>query len=52
MAKRIPLWREERYLQLRGEFINAFNHTQFSSIDGSAIFNPAGQQTNLDFRCL
>jgi hypothetical protein len=38
--------REKASLELRGEFYNAFNHAQWSSINTSAQFNPAGQQVN------
>jgi hypothetical protein len=48
ITKRFPIT-EERYLQFRSEFYNAFNHTQFSSIDTTARFNPAGEQINLNF---
>lgn len=48
-SKRIPLYSEQRYFQLRGEFYNIWNHTQFSSYDTSARFNPAGQQINANF---
>jgi hypothetical protein len=29
--------------------INAFNHTQYQSVDGTARFDPAGQQVNGQF---
>ncbi|HEY1341853.1 MAG TPA: carboxypeptidase regulatory-like domain-containing protein [Bryobacteraceae bacterium] len=45
-AKRFPLKSEARTLQFRAEMFNAFNHTQYSAIDGGVIFNPAGQNTN------
>jgi hypothetical protein len=48
ISKRVPVT-EGRYFQFRTEFYNAFNHTQFSSIDTTARFNPAGQQTNPNF---
>jgi hypothetical protein len=32
--------------QLRWELYNAFNHTQFSAFNSTAIFTPAGQQVN------
>jgi Carboxypeptidase regulatory-like domain/TonB-dependent Receptor Plug Domain len=48
-SKRIPLKSEDRYFQLRGEFYNAWNHTQFSSYDTGARFNPQGQQINANF---
>jgi hypothetical protein len=46
LSKRIPWKGEERYFQLRGEFYNAWNHTEFSAFDTSFRFNPAGQQIN------
>jgi Carboxypeptidase regulatory-like domain len=40
-------YRERAKAQLRGEFYNAFNHTQWSGINASAVFNTAtGVQTN------
>ena len=44
LSKRIPWKGEERYFQLRGEFYNAWNHTEFSGYDTSFRFNPQGQQ--------
>jgi hypothetical protein len=42
--------RERLRLQLRWEAYNAFNYTQFSTINTSANFNPAnGQQINAQF---
>ncbi len=52
VSKRIPLRSEQRYFQLRGEFYNAWNHTQFSSYDTGARYNPAGQQINANFGAL
>jgi hypothetical protein len=49
LAKHIPLKSEERFMEFRWEFFNAFNHTQGQFLNGSAIFNPAGQQTNAQF---
>ncbi len=40
---------ERLRLQLRSEFYNAFNHTQYSAVNASAQFNPAGAQTNAQF---
>lgn len=37
---------EGRALQFRGEFFNAFNHTQFSAIDTAARFDQTGAQVN------
>lgn len=44
--KNFPV-REPFRLQFRAEFYNAFNHTQFSSLDTTARFDPAGNQVNL-----
>jgi hypothetical protein len=42
--------REKATLQLRGEFYNAFNHTQWAGINASPQFNPTtGAQTNALF---
>lgn len=49
ISKRIPVFGETRYLQFRAEAYNAFNHTQFSGIDSTARFNPAGEQINANF---
>ena len=40
---------EQRVLQFRAEAFNAFNHTQFSTINSSTTFNPSGVQTNAQF---
>jgi hypothetical protein len=40
---------EKTSLQLRTEFFNAFNHTQWSTINAAAKFNSAGQQINTLF---
>ena len=52
LVKKISLGAEKRTLQLRGEFFNTFNHTQFSGVDTTAQFNPAGQQVNTRFGAL
>jgi len=44
LTKLIPLGSERTNLTFRSEFFNAWNHTQFSSVDSSANFNPAGEQ--------
>jgi hypothetical protein len=50
-AKTFPLGLGEgRSLRFRGELYNIWNHTQFSGINSSAIFNPnTGAQTNANF---
>ena len=37
---------ESRIIQFRSEFYNMFNHTQFSAVDSTARFDPAGSQVN------
>jgi hypothetical protein len=49
VTKRVPLWTEKQYLQVRGEFFNTWNHTQFSSFDSGARFDAAGRQVNPNF---
>jgi hypothetical protein len=49
VTKHFKVFSESRVLSFRGEFYNAFNHTQFSGWNSSAIFNALGQQTNLAF---
>ena len=36
-------------VQLRAEFYNAFNHTQYSAVNTAARFDTAGNQTNAQF---
>jgi hypothetical protein len=49
LLKNIPL-HERLSLQLRFEAYNAFNHTQYSTINSTAEFNPStGQQINAQF---
>ncbi len=49
LFKNIPLKSESRYLQLRWEVYNAFNHTQWSGIDATARFDASGNQVNSRF---
>jgi hypothetical protein len=49
LMKSFPFKHESTRLQFRSEFFNAFNHTQFQSVDGTARFDPAGQQVNAQF---
>ena len=49
LLKNFHLKSELRRLQLRGEFYNAWNHTQFSSLDTTARFTPDGKQSNARF---
>ncbi|HZO53899.1 MAG TPA: TonB-dependent receptor [Bryobacteraceae bacterium] len=48
LFKSFPV-RERAQLQFRGEFYNAFNHTQFSAYDAAARFDAAGRQINTRF---
>ena len=51
LKEQIPLrLGEGRTVQLRVEAYNVFNHTQFTTVDSAARFNPAtGAETNLNF---
>jgi hypothetical protein len=49
LAKNFPIKSEKRYLSFRWEAYNAFNHTQYASINTSARFDPSGIQTNALF---
>jgi hypothetical protein len=49
LFKTIPLGSERRTLQFRGEFYNAFNHTQFSGLDTTTRFDAQGRQVNERF---
>ena len=44
-----PIKSERRYFSLRWEAYNTFNHTQFSSVNTAARFQPNGQQVNALF---
>jgi hypothetical protein len=46
--KNFPL-REKIRLQFRAELYNAFNHTQFSTVDTTARFDAQGRQVNAQF---
>jgi len=50
--KNFRLASEARLLQLRWELYNAWNHTQFASVDASARFTPDGKQANARFGAL
>jgi hypothetical protein len=52
LFKNIPLGAESRFLQLRWEAYNAWNHTQFSAVDNAARFTPEGRQANTRFGAL
>lgn len=49
LFKNLALPKEGWRLQLRGEFYNAFNHTQFTTLDTGARFDALGNQTNARF---
>ena len=49
LFKNIPLASGRRRLQLRWEIYNVFNHTQFSTVDSAARFDPQGNQVNARF---
>jgi hypothetical protein len=40
--KNIPIGSTRRYLQLRWESYNVFNHTQFNGVDTTSRFDAAG----------
>jgi len=46
--KNIPIGERFR-TQFRAEFYNAFNHTQFTTVDSNARFDAQGRQVNLQF---
>jgi hypothetical protein len=50
ISKRVPIGLgEQRFSQIRAEFYNAFNHTQFSGFETTARFDPTGAQVNANF---
>lgn len=50
LRKRIPLGSETRTMQIRVGAYNVFNHTQFTTVNSAAQFNPTtGAQTNANF---
>ena len=49
LFKNFPILSEARYLQFRFEMYNAFNHTQFQSVDSTARFDVQGNQVNARF---
>jgi len=46
LMKNFPLGSESRNLRILAEFYNAFNHTQFQTVNANATFNAAGQLAN------
>ncbi len=49
LNKNFPIRSEKRTITLRWEAYNAFNHTQYTSINTAARFDPTGAQTNALF---
>jgi hypothetical protein len=50
IGKRIPIFKEGRFIQFRSEMFNAWNHTQYSGLDTGTQFNPTtGVQSNPTF---
>lgn len=49
LFKNIPIRSEARLLQYRMEMYNAFNHTQFNTVDSTARFDASGKQVNGTF---
>lgn len=49
LERKFPLGSDKRVVRLRGEFYNAFNHTQFAGVDNNAVFDPSGAQINGEF---
>jgi hypothetical protein len=43
------VYKERLRTQLRAEFYNAFNHTQFTGLDTTARFDAQGRQVNTQF---
>ena len=43
------IYKERLRTQLRAEFYNTFNHTQFSALDSTARFDAQGRQVNTQF---
>jgi hypothetical protein len=50
LLKTVAVYRERARIEFRAEAYNAFNHTQYATLDTTARFNPAtGAQTNVTF---
>jgi hypothetical protein len=49
LGKKFALGKETRNVQFRWEAFNAFNHTQFDTVNTTANFTAAGVQTNGQF---
>lgn len=49
IMKKFPITSDKRSLEFRTEMYNAFNHTQYASVDNNAVFDPSGKQINGEF---
>jgi len=49
LFKNFPIRSEKRILQMRVETYNTLNHTQYATVNTSALFNTTGQQVNATF---
>ena len=49
LRKVFPISGEKRYMEFKLETFNTFNHTQWSSIGTTALFDALGTQTNTTF---
>ena len=52
LGKRIPLGRETRFLTVRVEAFNVFNHVQFTGVNSAFQFNAQGVNTERQHRCV
>ena len=52
LGKRIPLGRETRFLTVRVEAFNVFNHVQFTGVNSAFQFNAQGVNTNANIGAL
>ncbi len=52
IGKRIPLGRETRFLTLKVEAFNVFNHVQFTGVNAAFSFNAQGVNTNANIGAL
>jgi hypothetical protein len=49
LMKAFPLWKDRFSLEFRSEFYNAWNHTQYATVDNNPVFDPDGNQINGQF---
>jgi len=52
LGKRIPLGKETRFLTLKVEAFNVFNHVQFTGVNAAFQFNATGVNTNANIGAL